>query len=60
MMKMNYMLILAAALLAVVAPQADAAPKKGKKAAKVAEEMSFDLISEGEVEAERAARQMAE
>lgn len=56
MMKMNYMLILAAALLAVVAPQADAAPKKGKKAAKVAEEMSFDLISEGEVEAERAAR----
>lgn len=55
-MKMNYMLILAAALLAVVAPQADAAPKKGKKAAKVAEEMSFDLISEGEVEAERAAR----
>lgn len=56
MMKMNYMLILAAALLAVGAPQADAAPKKGKKAAKVAEEMSFDLISEGEVEAERAAR----
>lgn len=55
-MKMNYMLILAAALLAVGAPQADAAPKKGKKAAKVAEEMSFDLISEGEVEAERAAR----
>lgn len=56
MMKMNYMLILAAALLAVVTPQADAAPKKGKKTAKVAEEMSFDLISEGEVEAERAAR----
>ncbi len=56
MMKMNYMLILAAALLAAVAPHADAAPKKGKKAAKVAEEMSFDLISEGEVEAERAAR----
>lgn len=55
-MNMKYMTILAAALLAVGMPQADAAPKKGKKAKKAVEEMSFDILSDGEVEAERSAR----
>lgn len=55
-MKMKYMMILAAALLAVGMPQADAAPKKGKKARKAVEEVSFDIISDGDVEADRAAR----
>ena len=50
------MTILAAALLAVGMPQADAAPKKGKKAKKAVEEMSFDILSDGDVEADRAAR----
>lgn len=53
---MKYMMILAAALLAVGMPQADAAPKKGKKARKAVEEVSFDIISDGDVEADRAAR----
>lgn len=56
MMKIKYMTILAAALLAVGMPQADAAPKKGKKAKKAVEEMSFDILSDGDVEADRAAR----
>ncbi len=59
-MKMKYMMILAAAFLAVGMPQADAAPRKGKKAKKAVEEMSFDIISDGDVEADRAERKAKE
>lgn len=58
-MKMKYMMLLAALMLAVAAPQAEAAPKKkGKKAKteKVSDGSEFDVLSIGEVEAEREAK----
>lgn len=59
-MKMKYMMILAAALFAVGLPQADAAPKKGKKAKSSkkasAGDFNFDITSEAEVASDRAAK----
>jgi hypothetical protein len=56
-MKMKYMMILAAALFAVGLPQADAAPKKSKKAKAAkkaaAGEFNFDIVSDAEVQADR-------
>ncbi len=58
-MKMKYIMLLAALMFAVAAPQAEAAPKKkGKKAKteKVSDGSEFDVLSIGEVEAEHEAK----
>lgn len=62
MMKMKYILLLAAAMFTLGAPMADAAPKKSKKAktAKKSAADDFDIFSPSEADEAKAAKEAVE